>query len=136
MTFDYKTKTNNLPPKFTWKRDKHLLTKHTLSQYFLHNDNLNTIFNFTDPNIIANILHFEMDLIINCIAPRHRVQVKKKYSPYVSKELMNQYNKKNDLYSQAIAKNDMDLFRQFKNERNGFYRNLKKKKLIFSIRFL
>ena len=41
---------------------------------------------------------------------------------------MNQYNKKNDLYSQAIAENDMDLFRQFKNERNGFYRNLKKGK--------
>ena len=46
-------------------------------------------------------------------------------------ELMNQYNKKNYLYSQAIAENDMDLFRQFKNERNGFYRNLKKEKTDF-----
>ena len=68
---------------------KHLLTKHTLSQYFQLNNNLNDIFNLTDPNSIADIIHNEMDIIINCIAPRHRIQLKKNFSPYVSKELKN-----------------------------------------------
>ena len=51
LVFNYKTKSKVLSPKFAWKRDKFLLTKHTLSQYFQNNLNINTIFNYTDPNI-------------------------------------------------------------------------------------
>ena len=72
--------------------------------------NINTIFNYTEPNIIANILLFELDVIINSIAPKHRIQVRKNYSPYVNKKLKIEHNLKNQLYSQAIETNDQENF--------------------------
>ena len=87
LLLNYNTKNNNIRQQYGWKRDKHLLTKHNLTQYFQHNTQLNTISNLTDANEIANIIHFEMDVIINSIAPKRRIQLRKNYSPYVNKDL-------------------------------------------------
>ena len=87
IKFNYNTKFNNLKPKFMYRRDKHLLTTHTLTQYIDHNDRLNEIFSLDDPDQIANILLSELNLIINCIAPKKRIQVKTKFAPFIDKEL-------------------------------------------------
>ena len=59
--------------EFRTIRNYRLLTKHALSQYFTHNERLNTIFNYTDPETISYILINELSIIINCIAPAKTV---------------------------------------------------------------
>ena len=70
FNFNYNTKFNNTKHKFAFKRDKHLLTFHASKIYIDHNQNLNSIFDYEDPEIIGNILISDLNLIIYCIAPK------------------------------------------------------------------
>ena len=76
----YNNKKIRATQQFRTIRDYKLLTKHTLNEYFSHNDTLNTIFNYTDPEIVANVLINEITLIINCIAPPKKIQCSNNYA--------------------------------------------------------
>ena len=53
LLINYSTKKSIISANYAFKRNKHLLTKHSLCKYFENNYNLNTIFNSTDANIVA-----------------------------------------------------------------------------------
>ena len=88
INFTYRTKNVNIKPKFAFQRDKYLLTSHELGNYVDHNFELNTIFHSHDPNVIAETIIRELNLIINIIAPKKRVQLRNNFAPYINKELM------------------------------------------------
>ena len=69
ISCSYNNKKIKSTQQFRTIRDYKLLTKDILNEYFSHNDTLNTIFNYTDPELVANILINEITRIINCIAP-------------------------------------------------------------------
>ena len=83
-----------------------MLTSHALKNYIDHNQNLNSIFNYEDPEIIANILITELNLIINCIAPKRRVQLTKRFAPYINKSLKDEITVKNNIYKKYIKTKD------------------------------
>ena len=68
-------------------RPSYLLTTHLLNSYIDCNDILQTIFNYTCPNLIANILMTELNAIINIIAPSKIIQVRNNYTPYMTDDL-------------------------------------------------
>ena len=97
INFTYRTKNINIKPKFAFQRDKYLLTSHELGSYVDHNFELNTIFHSHDPNIIAETIIRELNLIVNIIAPKKRVQLRNNFAPYINKGLMGEIRLKNIL---------------------------------------
>merc|ERR1712240_888005 len=83
-TYHTKAPINN--PKVIYTRPKHLLTEHNLNEYLNNNDIIQTAYNYTDPELIAEIIMREYNNIIEIIAPRTNRQVKKNYTPYLDKE--------------------------------------------------
>ena len=77
VTAIYSSKYKAINPRFLKIRNNKLLNKQNLCLYFDNNENLNTIFNHTDPNIIANILQVELNGIIDTISPPKIVQFSK-----------------------------------------------------------
>ena len=73
LSCTYNNKKITVPQQFLVTRNSKLLTKHTLNQYFSNNEALNTIFNYTDTEIISILLINETSLIINCIAPAKKI---------------------------------------------------------------
>ena len=55
--------------------------KSDLQNYLESNDNINEIFNHTDPNTIAKILVEELSIIVESIAPSKIIQYNKKFVP-------------------------------------------------------
>merc|ERR1712240_415666 len=58
------------PSKLVYTRPKHLLTEHTLNQYLNNNNIIQTAYNYTDPDLIAEIIVTQYNNIIEIIAPR------------------------------------------------------------------
>ena len=77
-----------IPQQYRIVRDYKLLTKHSLNQYFSHNDKLNKNFSFSDPNTIEEQLIGEMSLIIESIAQSKRIQYKNSYAPWINSEFI------------------------------------------------
>merc|ERR1711955_28870 len=86
ITAIYHTKAPINNPKIIYTRPKYLLTEHKLNEYLNNNDIIQTAFNFTDPDLIAEIIMREYNNIIDIIAPQTKRQVKKNYTLYLSKE--------------------------------------------------
>ena len=128
ILFNYNTKFDNTKPKFAFKRDKYLLTTHTLKSYIENNQNLNSIFNYEDPEIITNILTSELNLIINCIAPKKRIQLTKKFAPYINKQLKAEITIKNSQYKKYIKTKDKNDLLEFRNKRREVNHKIKQAK--------
>ena len=73
----YHTKAPVNPPKIIYTRPKYLLTEHTLNEYLNNNDIIQTAFNYTDPDLIAEIIMNEYNNIIEIVAPKTKRQVMK-----------------------------------------------------------
>ena len=84
LSCTYNNKHITKTQQFKIIRNNKLLTKHTLNEYFTNNDTINTIFNHTDPNIIAEILVNEISLIIECISPSRKIQCSNNYAPWIN----------------------------------------------------
>ena len=69
ITAIYHTKAPVNPPKIIFTRPKHLLTEHTMNEYLKNNDIIQTAFNYTDPDLIAEIIMNEYNNIIEIITP-------------------------------------------------------------------
>ena len=59
------TKAPITTPKLVCTRQKHLLTEHTLKQYLTNNEILLTAYNYTDPDLIAEIIMTEYNNVID-----------------------------------------------------------------------
>merc|ERR1712240_293787 len=81
LTTTYHTKPPVNNPKVIYTRPKHLLTEHNLNEYLNNNNIIQTAYNYTDPELIAEIIMREYNNIIELIAPRTKRQVKKNYTP-------------------------------------------------------
>lgn len=87
LTSHYNTKAPITLPKLIYTRQKHLLTEYTLNQYLSNNDILQTIYTYTDPDLIAEIMMSEYNNIIDIVSPHIIRQVQKNYTPYINKNL-------------------------------------------------
>ena len=79
------------------EKGKQLLNRDTLKICFEQNTYINEIFKWEDPNIIAEILFSELNVIINAIAPKKRIQLIKKHTPFINIELRGKIIEKNKL---------------------------------------
>ena len=102
-----------------FKRDRHLLTEHTLTQYIEHNTYLNDIFHWNHPDIICDILHSELNVIINAIAPKKKIQLSKKYNPFITKNINSLIKQKANLIVIAKTTNNIEDYLDFKNCHNA-----------------
>ena len=98
-----------------------------MCQYFINNEILNTIFHYTDPEIIANILINEISIIINCIAPAKKVQCNTKYAPWIDDDFIIQSKLRDDLHKKAKLSDSQEDWRQYRSQRN-IANNLNKNK--------
>ena len=116
LTTKYKSNNIIYQPKFIQTRNKKLLTRNNLLQGMYHS-NIHTAFHYSDPNDIANVLHMELNSIIETISPTKYKQFKKNYIPYIDKNTLNQLDESQRLLSKAIETHDINNWREYRNNR-------------------
>ena len=107
------------------------MTKIKLENAIIHNQNLNTIFNYNEPDTIANIFQLEMNSIIDLIAPLKVVNFKKNYAPYLSDELKTELKNINNLLTNAIKSKNQDDWRLYRHKKNALNKKSMKQKQFF-----
>ena len=90
LTAIYNTKEQIYNPKFIKTRNHRNLNKEALQLAFKQS-NINSLFNHSDPNIIADILQLEMGTIINTLSPSKITQYKANYTPYIDDKTIKIY---------------------------------------------
>ena len=95
-----------------------LLSKKRLCEAFSFNDRLNSVFNTSNPNRIADIIVQEVSDIIEFLAPCKLIQHKNSYAPWLNSEYFVEVAKKNRLHKIALSSSDQNLWREFRNSRN------------------
>ena len=73
LILKYNFKPDISPPKFNMKRNFNLLTIDKLRMAVAKNIKLQNLTQLTDPNLIAETLHNELNFIIDTLAPQKRV---------------------------------------------------------------
>merc|ERR1711954_230420 len=91
--------------------------EHNLNAYLDNNDIIQTAYNYTDPELIAEIIMREFNNIIEIIAPRTKRQTKKNYTPYLNKETREAKKKLNEIHNKAKQTQQDDDWREYKNQR-------------------
>merc|ERR1711955_165120 len=104
-------------PKIIYTRPEYLLTEHYLNAYLNNNDIIQTAYNYTDPELIAEIIMREFNNIIEIIAPRTKRQVKKNYTPYLNKETREGKKKLYQMHKKAKQTQENYDWREYKNYR-------------------
>ena len=74
---------------------------HALNQHLQHNKIIQSAFTFTDPDLVADIIMSEFNNIIDIIAPCTIKQVRKNYTPYISKVLRQKQKELKKLHNKA-----------------------------------
>ena len=95
-----------------------LLTKERLQLYLKNNTALNSVFSYSDPNIIANIIITELSRIIELISPSKKIQCSKSHAPWIHKNFKIQANIRDNLHSIAIRIDTQEAWRDYRNQRN------------------
>ena len=128
LTANYNTKNIKTYPKFIKIRKWNKLTKNKLKHEIEHSEQLNSIFSYTDPDLIANILQIELNSIIDHFTEPKIIQFTKKYIPFYNEELRNNIYENNKLLTKAIDSNEIEDWRNFKNKRNSMQKDIQKVK--------
>merc|ERR1712240_391568 len=115
ITAIYHTKALINNPKIIYTRPKYLLTEHKLNKYLSNNDIIQTGFNYTDPDLIAEIIMKEFNNIIEIIALQTKRQVKKNYTPYLNKETRKEKKQLNKMHTRAKQTQDDEHWQEHKN---------------------
>ena len=106
---------NNTRPKFAFKRDKSLLSKHNLEQFMDNNTYIDELFQWEEPNLIAEILTNELNIIVNSIAPKHKIQLSKKFVPYMNSQIRDRIREQKrllDIFKRTKSKSDQLNFKK------------------------
>ena len=130
LSFDYKTKPINLQPRFRMSRNIANLTKDNLIREVENSQPLQTIYNFDDPNYVAETIQNELNRIINKLAPKKRTQIRNKKN-YIDHEFLDKKKSVDKLLTTAIKSRLREDWMKFKYFRNSLYRELKLKKKKF-----
>ena len=118
ITGIYSDKDIKIDPKFVTIRKFKNLTDIKLKNAIKNSENLNSIFNYQDPNKIANILQIELNAIIDYFTEPKIIQYSKKYVPFHNNEIKQMIDTKNKLLTNAINTKNIDDWRLFKNKNN------------------
>ena len=111
----YHTKAPIAPKRQFFSRKTHKLTSHSLNQHLQHNHVLNSAFTFTDPNLIADIIMSEYNNIIEIISPRTIRQIRRNYTPYLTKKLIKKKQYLYRLHIRAKHTKDNTDWTEYKN---------------------
>merc|ERR1712240_396692 len=128
ITAIYHTKAPINNPKIIYKRPKYLLTEHKLNEYLNNNDIIQTAFNYTDPDLIAEIIMREFNNIIDIVAPQTKRQVKKNYTPYLNKETRQEKKQLHKMHTKAKQTQENDHWREYKNQKAILNKKINKQK--------
>ena len=118
LTATYHTKTPLTRQKLIKTRPSYLLTTHLLNSYIDCNDILQTIFNYTCLNLIANILMTELNAIINIIAPSKIIQVRNDYTPYMTDDLQQRQTDNLQLLKTAKRTGQTSDWTEYRNKKH------------------
>ena len=118
----YIDKEIQIPPRFYKFRDNKLLTKNRLCDAFYSNEKLNTVFNHSNPNKIADILVTEVSNIIEWLSPSKLIQHKNSYAPWLNKQYFIEVAKKDKIHKMALTSNNPNIWREFRSLRNKINR--------------
>ena len=102
------------------KRDFSLFTSDNLLYHINLTNTIDTIYDYTDPNIISEILINEIDHIIETISPSKKIQCTKKHIKQYTKELNDLAEIKNKYHSKAKYTDSEEDWRQFRLIRNKY----------------
>ena len=87
------------------------------------NENLNKVFNYSDPNLIAELLMPKMNIILEDITPRRLDQYNKTNKDFVDQQTIKAKEEVNEQLRIAIKLNDIEdwrCFRPMKNQLSKF----------------
>ena len=124
LVSNYKNKKIKYQPKKIKIRNYRNLTKTKLENAIIFNQNLDMIFNYNDPDTIANIFQSEFNSIIDFLAPLKVVNLKKNYAPYLSNELKDQIKNTDKLLTNAIKSKTQDDWRKYRHEKNALNKKI------------
>ena len=128
ITAEYNSVHQIYHPKFIKVRNYKSLNRFNLEKYINNSSILNSIFRYTDPELITNIIQIELNAIINLIAPPKIVQFRKNYTPYYTEEIRNNIKESETLLNIAIKNYNQDDWRNFKNFRNKLCKDVAQEK--------
>ena len=128
ITANYSTKHEIVHPKYIKVRNWKSLTNNKIQNAIDQSDLMNSIFNYTDPNIVANIIQLELNAIIDTILLPKIIQYNKKYVPYFNESIRNKIKTRDKLLSTAIETKDNEDWRSFRNQRNNLEKEIKETK--------
>merc|ERR1712240_978051 len=117
LTAIYHTKAPIAPRRQYFSRKKYKLTKHALNQHLEHNQILKSVFTYTDPNLIADIIMSELNNTIEVIAPCTIKQEQKIYAPYIDTTLRNRQRILQKLYNKAKSTKNNEDWLNCKNKK-------------------
>merc|ERR1712240_219430 len=117
LTAIYHTKAPIAPRRQYFSHKKHKLTKHALNQHLEHNDILKSVFTYTDPNLIADVVMSEINNTIEIIAPCTVKQEQKIYAPYIDTNLRNKQRILQKLYNKAKCTKNNEDWLNYKNKK-------------------
>merc|ERR1712240_1002518 len=128
ITAIYHTKAPINYPKIIYTRPKYLLTEHTLNKYLNNKDIIQTAFNYTDLDLIAEIIMNEYNNIIDIIAPKAKRQVRKNYTPYLDKETRQERHNLQQLHTKEKHTQDTNHWNEYRNTKAILNKNINKVK--------
>ena len=91
----------------------------------LDQSEIDTIFYHTDPNLIADKLHLELNTIINTLAPARIVQFRVDYTPFLNDKMNRELDFNKNLLNKAILTHGKEDWQEYKNHRNTINKQIK-----------
>merc|ERR1712240_971213 len=125
ITCLYKNKKQNLSTSYKTKRDFSLITTESLLHYLNTTNTIDKVFNYEDPNQIADTLINKINRCIKTIAPSKLIQCTKKHCNWYTTALNKLAQNKNKAHNKANLTDSETDWRYFRNVRNK-YNNLVK----------
>ena len=125
LIFHYHTKTQPPKPKFKFTRNFNQLSSEALIKAVENNPKLQSIYDLTDPDDVAEVLSGELNKIIKKLAPQKRIQIKKDHLPYFSTEIRAEIALSDHLLTKAIHSNIKPDWVAFKIQRNKTFKLIK-----------
>ena len=124
VTAYYHSKEQYYNPKFIKTRNFRQLNKHSLLLAVEQSD-LDQIFNYQDPNVIAEMLQIELNTIINTLAPAKVVQYRVDYTPFLNDRVKRDMEYTQKLLQKAINRHGVEDWREYRHSRNLVNKQLK-----------
>ena len=115
-------------PQFRWNINFTNLTPENLKSKIDANEKLKNIDSLQSSEEVWLTIFNELNAIINELAPRTRVQIKKRHKKYFNKAIKAEMKNVDRQLCIAIQTNNNEEWRLFRHMRNSLYKNIEKRK--------